>query len=59
MVNISETLLAAILAAEVVRLGFDARLLARQSKMSTKLKVLWEDYTSGDDDVDTVIDDAD
>ena len=37
-VELSSTLLAGILAAQVVQIGFEARLLSRQSTLATKVE---------------------
>jgi len=42
MVDLAPALLAAILAAQVVQVGFEAKLLATQSRMQAKVRAMWD-----------------
>lgn len=41
MVDLAPALLAGILAAQVVQVGFEAKLLATQSRMQAKVQAMW------------------
>lgn len=47
MVELAPALLAGILGAQVVQVGFEARLLARQSSIQAKVQAMWDN--GGDD----------